>query len=122
MLPHISAPGEVVVSLLSSHLTPEAGYDIESVQEGGHYLGLEGTSIAAAFTTGTIAEMLAQLPTLTPETARRILQETATVDLQTSLVPNNAFGAGKLNIEAAIERATQIASGCCGCQPRCRQE
>ena len=110
-LPHITAPGEVILSLLSSHMTPGKGYDVSSVQEGGNYLALEGTSIAAAHVTGAVAGMLAADPELTPDLTRRILEETADVGLQTGATPNNGFGAGKLNAEAALQRTAEIADG-----------
>ena len=111
VLPHLSAPGEAIVSLLSSHLTPGEGYDIESVQEGGSYIAREGTSVAAAHVTSVVANMLEVIPDLTPETARLILQSTADTDLQTGAAVNTEFGAGKLNAMAAIERTNELAGG-----------
>ncbi|MEZ4700494.1 MAG: S8 family serine peptidase [Rhodothermales bacterium] len=107
----LTAPGEIVASLLSSHLTPGVGFDSEWVLEGGYYYGLMGTSIAAAHVSGVLALMLEANPQLDAGMALRILEETSRADLQTGPTPNPAFGAGKLDADAAVERAQELAAG-----------
>jgi len=105
LAPHIAAPGEVIFSALSSHLTPGFGYSTQRELQGGGYLGLQGTSMAAPHVTGVIALMLQANPNLTYDLVLQILQETARRDNFTGSVPNHQFGAGKIDAFAAVQRA-----------------
>lgn len=103
--PTITAPGEVIFSALSSHLTEGQGYDRIYVLQGGGYQAFDGTSMASPHVAGVIALMLQATPTLTHEKVLEIFQETARADQQTGHVPNNLFGAGRLDALAAVRRA-----------------
>ncbi|MCI0699249.1 S8 family serine peptidase [candidate division KSB1 bacterium] len=103
--PHIAAPGEVIFSALSSHLTEGQGYNRVEVLQGGGYQLFAGTSMSSPHVAGVVALMLQAAPTLTYEKVLKILQETARVDQQTGSVPNNLFGAGRLDALAAVRRA-----------------
>ncbi|MCI0555592.1 MAG: S8 family serine peptidase, partial [Anaerolineae bacterium] len=103
--PHLTAPGEVIFSALSSHLTEGKGYRREEIQQGGGYQLFPGTSMAAPHVTGVIALMLQAAPTLDYEKALEILQQTARADQQTGHVPNNLSGAGRLDALAAVSKA-----------------
>lgn len=105
LAPHITAPGEVIFSALSSHLIEGIGYSIQRELQGGGYLGLQGTSMATPHVTGVVALMLQANPNLTHELVLQILQETARRDNFTGSAPNNQFGAGKIDALAAVQRA-----------------
>lgn len=66
---------------------------------------LYGTSAAAAHTTGALALLLQQTPTLTPSAARTLLADRARSDSFTGAVPNTLAGYGKLNV---IARSTAV--------------
>ena len=100
--PDISAPGELIFSALSSHLTEGQGYIRQLVLQGGNYIGQQGTSMASPHVAGVIALMLQANPTLTYEQVLSVFQQTARTDSWTGSVPNNLFGAGKIDAHAAV--------------------
>ncbi len=100
--PDIAAPGEFLMSALSSNRPPPAPAVVDA---SGTYHPLQGTSMAAPMVTGTVALILEKNPTLRQEQIRLGLQATARKDAQTGTgdaVPNNTWGHGKLDIEAAV--------------------
>ncbi len=109
-VPEIAAPGELIFSAFSSHLTAGVGYQRELLLQGDRYLGMQGTSMAAPHVTGIIALMLQVDPMLTYESVVAILQETARVDVWTGAVPNFEFGGGKVDAFAAINRVITTTS------------
>jgi minor extracellular serine protease Vpr len=109
--PDISAPGELIFSVLSSHLNEGTGYQRALVLQGGRYLGKDGTSMASPHVTGVVALMLQADPTLTYEDILQVLQETARTDSWTGTVPNNEFGAGKIDAHAAVKQVADGTSG-----------
>jgi subtilisin family serine protease len=74
----------------------------------GRYEFTGGTSVASPIVAGIIALMLQVNPTLTPETAKQILQQTAITDAYTGTIttpPGDVrWGAGKVNALKAIEQ------------------
>jgi hypothetical protein len=66
----------------------------------------QGTSVSAPVVAGVIALMLEATPTLTPENAVQILQQSATKDKYTGnfTTPDVRWGAGKVNALEAIKR------------------
>ncbi len=107
--PDIAAPGELIFSAMSSHLTENDGYDRALVLNGGSYLGMQGTSMATPHATGVVALMLEADPTLDPAKVRQILSETARADAHTGTLPNNKFGAGKIDAQAAVLQTLELA-------------
>jgi subtilisin family serine protease len=87
--PTIAAPGETITAP-----TPAATGDT--------YGAMRGTSMAAPMITGTIALMFEKDPSLTQQQVRDCLTQTARTDAMTGATPNNAWGAGKLDTQAAF--------------------
>lgn len=101
--PEISAPGQYLTagladgSLLSNWS--------ERAQNSARLLSIEGTSMSAPVVTGAIALMLEKDPILTPNQIKEIFKETAQKDEHTQDTPwTPAYGAGKLNIVAALSK------------------
>jgi subtilisin family serine protease len=103
--PDLAAPGEVIVSALSSFLTIGAGVDRPNILLGGQHQKMQGTSMASPHVAGAVALLLDAAPSLTPDSARSILKLTARADAGTGAVPNNIFGAGRLDVHEAVKRA-----------------
>jgi hypothetical protein len=97
ILPNITAPGEAIISALSSDYTAERPF----IVQGGSYQEQQGTSQAAPHITGIAALMLQRDPALTPENVRTILQQTAAP--AGGAGPNNLFGAGRVQALAALQ-------------------
>jgi hypothetical protein len=87
--PTLSAPGQ---TLFSANVTTAAD----------QYQGMMGTSMAAPMVTGAVALMLQRRPTMTAEQIRNCLISSARSDANTGATPNNAWGAGKLDVQAAF--------------------
>lgn len=111
--PDVTAPGELIFSPLSSHLTEGVGVQRGLILQGGGYAGQQGTSMASPHVAGTVALMLQADPQLGPAAVRQILQETARTDGFTGSVPNDNFGSGKIDALAAVLRTLEL------CGTRC---
>jgi subtilisin family serine protease len=92
---HISlcAPGVSIVST-----TPTFAY----AHGASDYDAFDGTSMAAPHVSAAAALLLAEDPALTPAQVIRKLQRSADKVPGMKTRPNNTFGWGRLNIEAAI--------------------
>lgn len=100
--PDISAPGENVVSAFNRHASTSFLMSdvLDTFSWNGHtdYWGAaSGTSMASPNATGIIALFLQANDTLDPDMVVDVLQNTAIVDPETGLVPNNDWGYGKID-------------------------
>ncbi len=107
--PDICTPGAGICASLSSQLNQENNaYFSENnrVDPDGLHAILQGTSMAAPHATGAVALILEENPTLTVSEILEILKNTAKTDIYTgegpSAIPNNIWGAGKIDLEAAL--------------------
>ena len=123
-LPHLTAPGCMVVSSMSPYYMTLAFqqdvYDNEFMLVGKtmyngkpyYYDYMMGTSMATPFVTGAVALMLQANPDLTFEEVRAILMETTDKD---SYVTNSSnpvqWGAGKINVLNAVKKAIEYGAG-----------
>ncbi|HHM24274.1 MAG TPA: hypothetical protein ENJ23_04455, partial [Bacteroidetes bacterium] len=108
--PEIAAPGQGIVSSLSSDSNPRESRIVED----GVHLILSGTSMAAPHVTGAIALLLEKNPDLTPDEARTILAATARTDEYTGSVWNKYWGYGKLAVDRAIDYVEGSIAGSSG--------
>jgi subtilisin family serine protease len=79
------------------------GQEVTSAQPGDRFAAMKGTSMAAAMVTGTVARMLEVHPESTGAEIRECLERSARSDEFTGEVPNDDWGAGKLDIQAACQ-------------------
>ena len=107
--PDVLAPGQLIVSALSSHVTEGVGVDRDRIVEGGMYRFIIGTSQSAPHVTGVLALMLQADPTLDYDQAVQILRETARLEADDDDVPNTELGWGRLDALAAVQRTLQRA-------------
>jgi subtilisin family serine protease len=91
-VPTVAAPGQTIMSA-----QPAATGDLYGL--------MPGTSMASPMVTGTVALMLQKSPRLTQAQIIECLQRTARSDAFTGATPNNAWGAGKVDVAAAFECA-----------------
>lgn len=96
--PTLCAPGEEIMAPARGHGNGSRG----------HVARCEGTSMAAAMVTGAAALMLEIRPSSTASEIRLCLEQTARLDAQTGATPTNAWGAGKLDVEAACRRVASL--------------
>ncbi|MBC8423730.1 S8 family serine peptidase [bacterium] len=103
--PDLVAPGRFAISAkaVDSQMASGGG-DTHTTSDGLH-LAWEGTSASSPYAAGVVALMLEKNPGLDAATVKNILVRTASSDKQTGAVPNEQWGYGKLNPEAAL-RAT----------------
>jgi subtilisin family serine protease len=87
--PTVAAPGQTIVAP-------------QPATTGDLYGDMQGTSMAAPAVAGAIALLLQKNPTLTQAEVKAALEGTAVGDSFTAAVPNNAWGAGKLDLAAAF--------------------
>jgi subtilisin family serine protease len=105
--PEISAPGEWIISTLSSQKTIFPGSP-QLVPGTTKYWADAGTSMAAPQVTGTVALILSVRPNLTCEQVKQILMQTSRRDGFASKAPDNTWGSGKLDVEAAVKCAESV--------------
>ena len=88
--PDVAAPGQLIISARASTLG------------GDTYHSLQGTSMSSPHVTGAIALMLQANPILTQQQIKDCLRNNARADAFTGATPNNTWGGGKLDVQAAF--------------------
>lgn len=101
--PEIAAPGTAIFSSLSAAMPSP---DPDWVDPDGVHIAFGGTSMAAPHVTGAVALLLQGSPALTPGEIKSILAGNSKVDdFTTHSIPNDLWGFGKLDIQAAFTAA-----------------
>ncbi len=111
-LPHLAAPGHGMISTLSS----DAPVAASRLMPGGQHQLIQGTSMASPVVAGAIALLMQEDPTLDYARTVALLQGAADADLFTGAVPNDRWGAGKLDAYEAM--ADLVGSPATGFQVR----
>jgi subtilisin family serine protease len=116
MKPDIAAPGNVVVSSVSSFDTnyiASSSTVVTGVTDGSQewwYATLEGTSMASPVVTGIIALWLQAKPDLTVDEIKSMLNTTAILDSYTGSANNDIWGRGKIDAWTALSLIEQTLS------------
>lgn len=104
--PEIAAPGQAIASALAADAAPAAlgnPFNRLLVTADGEHWTLAGTSFAAPHVTGTYALLLQVDPTLDATQLRDLVTSAAVIDGFTGAVPNDDWGQGKVNVQAALD-------------------
>ncbi|MBN1283675.1 MAG: S8 family serine peptidase [Proteobacteria bacterium] len=106
--PELAAPGGMVASALSA----SAGVSSQVITADGKHYMQAGTSMAAPFVSGAVALMFQHNPNFTQTDVEAFLTQGAYADSFTGGVPNDRWGAGKLDLLKSMELAVNgTASG-----------
>lgn len=110
MKPDISAPGQLVVSAISSFATepPTPKTTVEFNGKEYPFATLSGTSMSSPMVTGISALILQANPNLTPAQVKEVIITTAREDSYTEAVPNYVWGYGKIDAHQAVKKAVQM--------------
>lgn len=116
--PEITAPGSYIVSAYNRYYSAMNAssmvYSV-SVDSYTHYYGaMSGTSMSAPFVSGVMSLWLQADSTLTPELAKKILQETAINDSYTGEVRESGseqWGYGKINAYDGLKKCVESGVG-----------
>jgi len=107
--PNLTAPGEAVVTSLSSQLgagwysgSPQAQHIVQETPSDQH-IAEQGTSFSSPQVAGAAAILLGVDPTLTLGEIRADLQSGARSDASTGVTPNDTWGYGKLTLDATLD-------------------
>jgi len=103
--PNITAPGSAMISIRDRDVlfTPNNFWvDNDGVVGGdANYYVMQGTSMASPIAAGAVALLLQKYPGATPLQIYNAIQDNSFTDSFTGSVPNNTWGYGKLDINAA---------------------
>ena len=109
--PDIATPGSVTISIRDRHVytLPDDSW-VSSVGSGADsaYYVMQGTSMATPVAAGAAAIILGKTPSLTAQQVFSAMTAGAITDQYTGAVPNTTWGAGKLNVYAAVAFSTNI--------------
>ena len=103
--PDIAAPGSITISMRDRHVytTPDPHWvSSAGTSPDTAYVVMQGTSMAAPAASGAAALILGRTPSLTAQQVYASIVSSAGVDASTGAVPNNTWGAGKLNAFGAV--------------------
>ena len=103
--PNITAPGTAIISIRDRDIlvSPNNFWVDNDGTVGGdaNYYVMQGTSMASPIAAGAVALLLQKYPGATPLQIYNAIQDNTFVDSFTGSVPNNTWGYGKLDIDAA---------------------
>ena len=103
--PNITAPGTAIISIRDRDVlfTPNNFWIDNDGVVGGNadYYVMQGTSMASPIAAGAVALLLQKFPGASPLQIYNSIQDSAFTDSFTGIVPNNTWGYGKLDINAA---------------------
>ena len=106
----VCAPGDSLFTV-SNPTAYDSTFRSNKIQDGlGFYERQNAVSAAAPIVTGVIALMLQENPALDAAAVKTILHQSARADSFTGSVPNNTWGYGKLDANAAVNLASQTLS------------
>ena len=91
--PDVSAPGQAIYSAWPTNL-PD-----------GPYHTISGTSMATPHVTGVTALLLSAAPGLSVDQVQEVLEDTARAEQHMGTVPNDTYGAGIVDAQAAVLHA-----------------
>ncbi|HLP17785.1 MAG TPA: S8 family peptidase [Bacteroidota bacterium] len=105
--PNIAAPGSELVSIRDRdvYTVPDMYYWIDNDGVAGgdaNYYAMQGTSMASPVAAGCAALLVQHTPSATPQQIYDAISLAASADANTGAVPNSTWGAGKLDINTAI--------------------
>jgi subtilisin family serine protease len=103
--PDIAAPGSITISIRDRHIyTSPDPHWVSSFGSSADtaYVVMQGTSMATPVAAGAAAILLSKTPTLTAQQVFSAMTAGAITDQYTGAVPNTTWGAGKLNVYAAV--------------------
>lgn len=121
-IPDFCAPGQMVISSISSYyadlygaeptaISAQTPYPAQSGKRVNYWEQMSGTSMASPFAAGVTALLLQADPTLTVNDLREIYTSTAIRDEQVTSAPNQVqWGAGKVDALAALKAVLKIDS------------
>jgi subtilisin family serine protease len=104
--PNISAPGSMIISIKDRDVfTKDDAFTIfdDTSKVSKDYYGMQGTSMATPVCAGAAALIKSKFPSYTPQQIYDAIAHNAIADKYTTAsLPNNIWGAGKLNVLAAV--------------------
>jgi subtilisin family serine protease len=109
--PDIAAPGSITISIRDRHIyTSPDPHWVSSVGTSADtaYVVMQGTSMAAPVAAGAAAIILGRTPSLTAEQVFSVMAAGALTDKYTGAVPNTTWGAGKLDVYAALSLSPDV--------------
>jgi subtilisin family serine protease len=109
LAPVISAPGDQIFSTRSRDIQ-NVDLSAAKLVENGHYLGMQGTSMAAPHVAGVVALMLQANKNLDYDEIVDIFSRTSIRDVQTGESANAVYGHGRIDAHAAVLEAVKSTS------------